>query len=121
MIPTLLHTSMPQPPNPVARTLPTIHAFIHNYYHEHKNGKCLERAVAVGYFSLISVNRQIEDTGSGPLPLILGFGPTLTKLVCHDPVANHKSNQARPRAYSAAYIRKGDPSRFAMSFTCFHT
>jgi hypothetical protein len=65
----------------------------------------------VGYFDLTSVKRRTEDVGgSGPLPLRLGFGPTLTKLICRDQVANPKSNRARPRAYNAAYIRKWDPS-----------
>jgi hypothetical protein len=61
---------------------------------------------------------ELRIWGSGPLPLRLGFGPTLTKPVCRDWVANPKSNRARPRVYNAAYIRKGDPSRFSKVFTC---
>jgi hypothetical protein len=64
---------------------------------------------------------ELRIWGSGPLPPGLGFGPTLTKAVCHDRVANPKSNRARPQAYSAAYISKGDPSRFPTCITCFHT
>jgi hypothetical protein len=64
---------------------------------------------------------ELRIWGSGPLPPRLGFGPTLTKPFCRDRVANPKSNRARPRAYSTAYIRKGDPSRLPTSFTCFHT
>jgi hypothetical protein len=63
---------------------------------------------------------ELRIWGSGPLPPRLGFGPTLTKPVCRDRVANPKSNRARPWVYSVAYIRKGDPSRFPTDLHEFH-